>query len=453
MNEPKDEATINELKRLILRSFQEDDVAPLAELEELHPADIADVLEELDEDGRRESLLHLDDATLAEAITEVVPEKRAEMLRLLSEERLREILSLLPPDDAVDILALLSEEEVKKILEKLKSSKAEELRQLSRYRSDTAGGVMTTEILSLPDDVTIGQAIEQIQTHPSTKNTGGVFLVDKDGKFKGFVSAFQLLVSSPDEKVSDIVKEPGPVVSVDTDCEDVARLFDKYDVAVLPVVDEDDRLVGAVTFDDAIDVIRRETSEDMYRISGTMAVNPMKENTLKRAVYRLPFLAVTLAGQVGVVLIAKKFELTLQSAITLAFFIPVVNGMGGNVGLQAAMVVVRGIALGEMHMQRLLKVMLRELSVGVMIGIICAMVAFLVALAVGTEPIVPYAVGLSMFIGVTIAAVTGISVPLLFWRLGVDPAISAGPLITTMNDILCLTTYLSIATLLLMLGD
>jgi len=452
MRRLKREATIDRLKRLMVRSLEDGEAVPSDELKRLHPADIADVLEELDEDERKEVFSLLDDATLAETVSEVVPEKKEEILRLLPRVRIREILSLLPPDDAVDTLTLLPEEEVRRMLDELKSSKAEQLRRLSLYRADTAGGVMTTEVVSVPEETTVKETTERLKKMPQTKNIEGVFVTDGEGRFKGFVSAYDLLVSPPEKRVSDLLKKRGVVVSADTDREEVARLFDKYDITVLPVVDESGKLLGAVTFDDAMDVMQSEASEDMYRIAGTMAVNPMKEKTLKRAVYRLPFLTITLVAGLALTLIAKYFKLTLESAVTLAFFIPVLNGMGGNVGLQAAMVVVRGIAVGEIQIQRLLKVLLRELSVGAIIGTICAVTAFFIALIIGTDPIVPYAVGIAMFAGMTVSAVMGILVPLMFWRVGIDPAVSAGPLVTTINDILMLSLYLSTATVLLKLG-
>ena len=420
-------------------------------VEGLHPADVADIVEELGEARRREFLEGLDDMRLAEVLEEMVPQARRKVLKWLDEDKIVRILGLLPPDAAADILSDLPKEKVERLLSAVKESKAQALRRLTDFPPDTAGGMMTTDILALPASLTAAEALRRIQGAPQFEVVDRIFLTDRNGRFAGLVSPVDILRLPPDARISTAAQKDIPSVTPLTDREEAARILDKYDTPVLPVVDEVGRLLGAVTFDDVIDAIGEEASEDMFRMAGTGAVHPIRERTMRRVLLRLPFLAVTLGGELVLALIAKKFEYTLQEVVSLAFFIPVVNAMGGNVGLQSSTVVVRGIALGEIRVQRLARMLFRELAVGMVIGLICACAVFGVALLlVGGSPFrVASAVGVAMFCGVSLAAVLGTVIPLACWRLKFDPAIAAGPFITTLNDVTCLTIYLAISTLLL----
>ncbi len=445
------EEALQERKRDLLEALREDEASAFEEVKRLHPADIADLVEELDAAHRRSLLTALETGALAEVVEETVPSARGELLRLLPEERIREVLSRLPLDGAADLLDALPEEQVERMLAGLKESKATALRDLSAYPADSAGGMMTIDVMRLPAEVSAAEAIKRIQGVPQFEVVDRIFLEDRQGRLVGMVNAVDLLRLPPERKVREAVRGRPVSVLPETDREEVVRVFDKYDEPVVPVVDEAGRLLGAITHDDAIDAIREEASEDIYRIAGTGARNPAKEHTLRRVVLRLPFLGVTLGGEIVLAFIAKRFELTLHNTITLAFFIPVVNAVGGNVGLQSSAMVVRGLALGEIQIQRLAKMLLREVFLGVTIGAICALAVAGVAYGLeGQRPgAVALAVGVAMFCGVMVAAVTGTAIPLVMRRVRLDPALAAGPFITTLNDVTCLTIYLTAATLFL----
>lgn len=426
--------------------------AGVSALKGLHPADVADIVEELDETRRRELLNSLDTELLAEVLEEMVPETRRNVLQWLDEKKVAEVLGVLPPDAAADVLAELPADKVEGLLAGLKESKAAALRRLRDFPPDTAGGMMTTDILAIPADITAAEALRRIQGAPQFEVIDRIFLIGSDGRFVGLVSPVDILRLPPDARVSSAVRREVPSVTPLTDREEVVRVLDKYDTPVLAVVDEVGRLLGAITFDDVIDALGEEASEDMFRMAGTGSLHPTRERTMRRVLLRLPFLAVTLGGELALAFIAKKFEYTLQEVVSLAFFIPVVNAMGGNVGLQSSTVVVRGIALGEIRVQSLARMLWREMAVGAVIGLICAAAVFGVAFLLSGESDalrVSAAVGVAMFCGVSLAALSGTLIPLACWRLKFDPAIAAGPFITTLNDVTCLTIYLAIATLLL----
>jgi magnesium transporter len=417
-------------------------------LDDLHPTDVADVLEELDLDDRKRVFYLLDNEVAIEVLDELDEDAKEELLGELERRKLQTLVKDMPSDEAADMLKLMPPEESEQLLSVVEEEQAIELRELVEYEPDSAGGIMTKDYLAVAPEQTAAQAIEVIRETPSAEVIRYLYVINDSEELVGVLSLRDILLAKPDAALGAMAKTEVVTVRTDVDQEKVARVLDKYDFAAIPVVDRNNVLRGIVTYDDVIDVIEEEASEDIYRLAGTAAHRPTREPAHRRVILRLPWLLITLAGGIISSQIMLRFGHTLEAVVSITFFVPVINGMGGNVGLQSSTVVVRGLATGEVHVSRIMSVISKEILVGCMIGIICGAAVATFALLTLDRPELGLAVGLAMFCGITVAALTGTAIPLLCEKFGIDPALAAGPFITTLNDITCLTIYLTTAILL-----
>jgi len=427
---------------------QATDSEVVSTLDDLHPTDVADVLEELDIEDRRRVFHLLDNEVAVKVLDELEDESKQELVEVLGARKLKNLVRGMPSDEAADLIGLMPPEQSEQLLESVGAQQAHELRELVEYEPDTAGGIMTKGYIAVTADLSAREALESIRQTPDAELINYLYVVDENQELKGVLSLRDVLTTQPEVKLGTIAASD--VVSVETgaDQEEVARVLDKYDFAAIPVVDADRVLRGVVTYDDAIDVMEEEASEDIYRLAGTASHRPTRERAPRRVLLRLPWLLITLAGGIISSQIMLSFGQTLKAVVSIVFFVPVVNAMGGNVGLQSSSIVVRGLATGEVTAGRLISVILKEMLVGVMIGVICGAAIGLFAMLTQEGYQLGLAVGLAMFCGITVAALTGTAIPLLCEKLGIDPALAAGPFISTLNDITCLTIYLTTATLL-----
>lgn len=417
-------------------------------LDDLHATDVADVLEELDPDDRKRVFALLDNEAAVNVLDELDDAAKQELLVTLDGHKLQSLVKEMPSDEAADMLALMGPEQTEELLRHVEKEQASELRELVEYDPDSAGGIMTKDYLAVTAGQDAREAIESIRQAPDAEVINYLYLIDEKKRLAGVLSLRDVLLAQPDAKLETIARTDVVSVETDADQEEVARALDKYDFAAIPVVDGNGMLRGVVTYDDAIDVLAREASEDIYRLAGTAAHRPTREPAPRRVLLRLPWLLITLAGGLVSSMILRSFGQSLTAVLSVVAFVPVINAMGGNVGLQSSTVVVRGLATGEVHMSRILGVISKEILVGAMIGVICGCTVGLFATLTQAGPELGLAVGLAMFCGITVAALTGTAIPLFCQRLGIDPALAAGPFITTLNDITCLTIYLASATLL-----
>jgi magnesium transporter len=421
------------------------------EASKIHPYDFSEFIQDLDIELQEEILANLNPEILAELLPEL-PEKRMfGFITLLSPRRAAGLLHKFPPDEMVDVLKELSREQRRRILRYFTKKEADEVRDLLRHPSDTAGGLMTTEVISLPKGTTVQEAIDYIRKKAREVETiYYVYVVDEDKKLVGVLSLRDLVIADPREKLEDIMNPNVIKVPADLDQEEVARITADYDLPVIPVVDDEERLVGIVTVDDVIDVIEEEVDEDLGYFAGTgeKIDKLIDAPALSVVKYRLPWLVFALIGD-GLVAayVLKAFEETLASLVGLALFMPVIMAMGGGVGVQSSTIVVRGIATREID--NWWRYFFREMKVGFIMGIIVGLgIAILAHIVVG-KPILGLIVGMSMFVTMTLASITGIGIPKLFHYIGIDPAISSNPFITTTQDITGLFIYFGLATLML----
>jgi magnesium transporter len=436
-------------------------------LAEKHPADIADAIQAFEAEDLDRVLDLFTLETRADVVTRLADldeELTGQFVEDQTVAELVEIVDEMDPDDAVDLLEVAGDAKAEAVIEQLEADDAEEIRELRRHDSDTAGGIMTTEYLAARPDETPPQIIERLKLESDDVETVQTMMIcGEDDKLLGVIRAKALLTADPAQPVSTVMDRGVVQVVVSTDQEACANLMMKYDISVLPVVDEGNRLIGIITSDDIMDVVEDEAEEDMYRMAGVGDNEPLVHGAMVRAFRRLPWLATTLLGMglICPLILHRWFEATLDQVVVLAFFIPAIMGLSGNTATQSATITVRGLATGEIDFGDLFWLIRRELAVATIIAVVCsaAMMVFaygVTALGFESESAVfslgriTATVGISMFAGIIVAVILGTSVPMLCHRLGVDPAVASGPFITTIIDISTQVIYLALATSLLL---
>jgi magnesium transporter len=360
------------------------------------------------------------------------------------------ILETMPADDVADIIGRLPEEKSKTILEKMKKAESEEVEGLLRYEDDTAGGIMVPDFIALREDVTAREAIESLQTeHSDVEMAFYLYVVDEYGKLVGVSSLRQLVVVSPATPLKDFMSTDVFSVQTDMDQEEVAKLVARYDILAVPVVDGSNRLVGIVTVDDVIDILRKEATEDILKMAGAGEEFVETKSIFKSTRIRLPWLFASCLGGIFAFFIIDEFENSLSKIAYLAAFIPVIMGMGGNIGTQSSTIVVRGLATGRINVRDIWSVVFKELSIGLILGIVYGLLIGSVAQFRYSMEALAVSVALAVICSMSVAALVGSLVPMGFARINIDPAVATGPLVTTSIDIISVFFYFLIATTLL----
>jgi magnesium transporter len=365
-------------------------------------------------------------------------------------EEIVRILESMPADDVADIIGRLPEEKSQTILDKMKKAESEEVEDLLRYEDDTAGGIMVPDFIALREDVTARQAIESLQTeHSDVEMAFYLYVVDEYGKLVGVSSLRQLVVVAPDTLLKEFMTTDVFSVQTDMDQEEVARLVARYDILAVPVVDGSNRLVGIVTVDDVIDILRKEATEDILKMAGAGEEFVETKSILKSTRIRLPWLFASCLGGIFAFFIIGQFESSLNKIAALAAFIPVIMGMGGNIGTQSSTIVVRGLATGRINVREIWPVVFKELTIGLILGLVYGLLIGSVAqFNYGLEALA-ISVALAVICSMSVAALVGSLVPMGFARINIDPAVATGPLVTTSIDIISVFFYFLIATTLL----
>jgi len=372
---------------------------------------------------------------------------------LIEEMKLEDIVETLeqmPTDDVADLLGRLPEEKSDAILEKMKKAESEEVEDLLRYEDDTAGGIMVPDFIALAEDVTAKDAIESLQKeHSEVEMPFYLYVVDDYGKLVGVSSLRQLVLVPPDTPLKEFMATDVFSVQTSMDQEEVAKIVARYDILAVPVVDQTNRLVGIVTVDDVIDIFRREATEDILKMAGVGEEFIETKSVLKSTRTRLPWLFASCVGGVIAILIIGKYEGTLHKIAALAAFIPVIMGMGGNIGTQSSTIVVRGLATGRIHIRDLWSVVFKELSIGFILGLVYGLLIGSVAQVSYRMGVLAISVCFAVISSMSVAALVGSLVPMGFARINIDPAVATGPFVTTAIDIISVSIYFMIATALL----
>jgi magnesium transporter len=384
--------------------------------------------------------------------SEVEEEMLVKLIEDMPAEKIAEILEQMPNDDVADLLGKLSDERAQMLLDLMTKEESEEVEGLLRYDEQTAGGIMLPDFIALKEETTAREAIEALQKeYVDVEMPFYLYVIDDHENLVGVISLRQLVVVPPETALKSIMATDVVSVQTDTDQEEVARIVARYNVLALPVVDENNRPVGIVTVDDVIDIIREEATEDILKMAGAGEDLVESQSVLKSTRIRLPWLLASWIGGVIAFLIISHFESSLNKLVYLAAFIPIIMGMGGNIGTQSSTIVVRGLATGRLNLNEIWPVVVKELTIGFLLGFVYGILLGFVVHFRYDVWLLGVTVGLAVMSSMTIAATVGSLVPMVFARINIDPAVATGPFVTTSIDILSVFFYFQIATVLLQL--
>ncbi len=446
----RESCNLEQLKELV----QEKQFRPLKEeLTWMNEVDIAAFLDELEDDQQAIVFRILPKEKAADVFTYLEDsEDQAKLIGVLSDKELREVMDEMYLDDAVDIIEDMPANVVSRILRNTGSSTRDQINQLLNYPKDSAGSIMTTEFISLHPSATVEESFARIRREGLDKETVYTCYVTENRMLRGVVSVRRLLLSSYETRIADIMETHVISVRTGDDREEVAQLFGKYDLSALPVVDGEDRIVGIITFDDVMDVIEEEATEDIEKMA---AILPSDRPYMQTSVFqlwrnRIPWLLLLMVSATFTGTIISSFESALASYAALTMFIPMLMDTGGNSGGQASVTVIRALSLGELRLRDLPRVWWKELRVAVLCAATLSAAVFLKAVTLDRQDwLVAVVVSVTVFLTVCIAKLVGCTLPMLAKRLGFDPAVMASPFITTVVDALSLLVYFAVARQLL----
>ena len=421
----------------------------IAELTTLHPADQADAFADLPSDDREDILPRLTAEDAAELLEELEEDEAAEAASHMPAELLADALDEMEPDDAADLLGDMPPDRAADALAHMED--ASEVIPLLAHADDTAGGLMTSDFYALRRRMTAQNAIDFLRgLQPNTEQPYYLYVVDRDDRLIGIIGLRDLLVASPGATIESFMKTDVHRASVDMDQEEVARMMQHYDLLALPVVNAEGKLAGLIHYDDIVDVIEEEATEDIYRLAnvsdGDLQVwSPMRLSVRRR----LPWLVVNLATAFLAALVISLFEGTIAQLAVLAVFQSVVAGAGGNAGTQTLAIMVRGLSLGEIEFKDISRALLREAGIGLVHGVVVGVLVALGAWAWQGSPVLGLVIGLAMLGNLVAAGLAGTLVPLTLRALKLDPALASAVLVTMVTDIVGFGLFLGLATLFL----
>jgi magnesium transporter len=416
----------------------------------LHPADIADILDEIDLNEAKFIYRHLEEEVASDTMMELDDDVREKFLESLSDQQIAQIIDNLDTDDATDLVAELPEERQEEVLEQVEDEEqVSDIEDLLTYNSNSVGGLMAKELIQVNMDWTVLRCVREMRKQAEEVDyVYTIYVVDNDNHLMGIVSLKKMLLGSERTMISDIFKTDVLYLKADMDAEEAANFAEKYDLVVIPVVDDQGKLIGRVTVDDLMDVVREETSKDYQMLSGISKNVESSDSIWVTSRARLPWLLIAMAGGIVGAMVIGNYEEDLQLRPEMAFFIPLVVAMGGNVGIQSSSLVVQGLANNTMGLDGIFKKVMKELGVGLFNGFACTLVLLIYSFAVSFPLALSLTIGSSLLAVILFAAAFGTFIPLVLKKYGFDPALATGPFITTSNDIIGLFFYFILARLI-----
>ena len=420
------------------------------ELSELHNVDIAELIEELDEEYGKILFELFEDETSAEILVELDEESRESVLEDLSSQEIAEdLIENLDSDDAADIIADLPSEKKVEVLSHIEDIEhASDIVDLLSYPENTAGGLMAKELIKVNEKWAVLRCVREMRKQAEeVDKVYTIYVVDDDDVLLGTLSLKKLLLSTEKTFIKNIYNEKVFSVKANSDDEEVANIMEKYDLIVLPVVDDLNRLIGRITIDDVVDVMKEEAMEDYNKASGISEQVDASDNILTLTRARLPWLLIGLMGGIMGAEVIGIFD--IENNIELAFFTPLIAAMGGNVGVQSAAIIVQGLASNNLGMDSLAQRLIKELGVALLNGIICSGLIMIITSLIGYPNSISFTVSISLMAVIIFAALFGTFIPLVLDKYKIDPALATGPFITTVNDVLGLFIYFMIGKLFL----
>jgi magnesium transporter len=417
-------------------------------IEDAHPADLAQALRHLPVTQLVGIFRLLGPEQASGVLSELDDENLIQLVQALEDIEVSVILNRMPAEHAADIVEELPAEQAEKILDLMEEEKSEDVQELLEYPEQSAGRLMSPEVVAVHESATIEDAIQHIRKSVIEEKAFELYVIDDHRHLVGVVPLRRLLIADPKTRILAVRNEDVVSVTTETDREDVARVVAKYDLVSVPVVDAQHRLVGTIPVDDVLDIVGEEASEDIFRIAGSDASELERRSPRQLALLRLPWILTTLLIEMVAALVIAYFDRTLAQVILLASFMPVIQATSGNTGLQSVTMVVRGLATGHVQLDRWWEPLQRQIQTSSIIGAVCAIV-------VGTigffwhSSVFGIVVGVAMFVSVNLSGAAGTAIPMISKRLGFDPALTAGPFQTALLDVLGVTIFLSLATALL----
>ena len=443
---------IDELKRL---AEMRDEAAAKELMDDLHPADIAELFQELDHDEVQFFVDLLDDDTAADVLMEMDEDDRKEILANMSNETIaKQFLEHLDTDDAVDLIQELDEKDRDEVISHIDDvEQAGDIIDLLKYDDDTAGGLMGTEMIVVNENWSMPECVKQMRLQAEDMDEiYNVYVVDNDNRLRGVFPLKKMITHPSVSKIKHVMQEDPISVKTDTPIEDVALDFEKYDLVAMPVVDSIGRLVGRITVDDVMDSVREQNERDYQLASGIATDIETDDSMFAQTKARLPWLLIGMVGGLANSVILGNFEAGFATNPAMALFIPLIGGTGGNVGIQSSAIVVQGLANGSLDLKNSMKQIWKEMGVSLINALVISLLVF-VYNCFRLDPLNPttIAVSASLFAVVIFASVFGTLVPLMLERFNIDPALATGPFITITNDIIGMLIYTLISWQLLTL--
>ena len=448
----KNEITIlRDTFRRLLRRHAETNILKL--IDKTHPADLALLFRYFNESEQDEIFSKLlPSEKTAEFLNDLDESIGIRLLESESPERIASILENASSNEQAYLIGLVDKKYVSSVIDLLQSDKQEELEEMMAYPEDSAGILMYTDVFTLHEETKAREAINALQDQEDAEMVFYLYTLDDEGRLTGVISLRDLVTTPGETMLKDIMSKQIHVVRPETDQEEVARIVSQYNFLAVPVVDSEDRLLGIVTVDDVVDIIREEATEDFLQMVGAGKDREiLLKSSWENARMRLPWLFASWVGGILAAFIIGVFDNVLQSTIALAAFIPVIMGMGGNIGTQSSTIIVRGLATGRVSIENSIKILFKEIRVGLMLGILYGLLlgVFAIFKFLDVSPMLGIVVGTSICISMIIAATIGSLVPLVLNRFEIDPAVATGPFVTTSIDILGVACYFLIAIYLL----
>jgi len=418
-------------------------------LADIYPADIALIIDNLEEQEGLELFKLLNDENQAEVLLELGEYQKEYILDHLSTGEISEIVGEMDSDDATDIIGDLEDDKAEDVLEQMEAEDSSEVKELLNYPEDSAGGIMQKEYVTVKAADSINRAVEIIREEaPDNEHLYHVWVTDDSGRLQGIVSLKKIIVAlnTPSVIMADIMSTEVISVTVDTDREEVASIMRKYDLVSIPVVDEQQRVAGKISFDDIAEIMEEEFTEDVAKIVGSDAEELASKSPFQVAWLRLPWVLITLGIQFLAGVVINYYDETLAKVLLLTSFMPIISAISGNTGLQASAMTVRALATGGISLNRWAEPVKRSLQISVIIGSICGLIIGFIGAFWYGKAIFGIVVGISMLISINISAFVGTTTPLLSKRMGFDPAITVGPFETAFQDVVGITVFLTLST-------
>nr|WP_255573020.1 magnesium transporter [Hanstruepera marina] len=429
---------------------QQDDKELKNLFKEFHYADIAEILDELNQDESVYVIKLLDSETTSDVLMELDEDIREKVLKNLSAKEIAEEIEELDTDDAADMISELPEERQEEVISNIEDAEHKaEIEELLAYDEDTAGGLMAKELVKVYETWTVAGCMRRIRGQAKdVTRVHSIYVVDKEDKLIGRLSLKDLITAKSDQKIAEISNSNVDYVYVDEDVEDVAKIMQKYDLEAIPVLDKNNTLVGRITIDDIVDVIREEADKDYQLAAGISQDVEADDSILELTKARLPWLVLGLFGGLGSVFIMKDYEHIMSTVPSLFFYTPLIAAMAGNVGVQSSAIIVQGLANDNVK-GSLLNRLLKEIGLSLINGLALAVLVMLFGFIIGQDTTESFAIAVSMMSVIVVAALVGTFVPIVLDKRGIDPAIATGPFITTSNDILGIYLFFVLAGLII----